>query len=65
MDGGVGFLSTRGTREARDQSYPLTIGMEGAIEKSCERELLLSLRRFASSGAICREAVGYEDTVMR
>ena len=30
MDGGVGFHSTG---RARDQSYHLTIGMEGATEK--------------------------------
>ena len=33
MDGGVGRQSTRGTEGAKDQSYPLTIGMEGATEK--------------------------------
>ena len=32
MDGGVGFHSTGGAEAARDQSYPLTIGMEGATE---------------------------------
>ena len=33
MDDGVGFQSTRWAEGARDQSYPLTIGMEGAIER--------------------------------
>ena len=34
MDGGVGFQSTGGAERARDQSYPLTIGMEGATERN-------------------------------
>ena len=33
MDGGVGFHSTGGAEEARNQSYSLTIGMEGATER--------------------------------
>ena len=33
MDGGVGFQSTGGAERARDQSYPLTIGMEGGAER--------------------------------
>ena len=33
MDSGVGFHSTEGAEGARDQSYPLTIGMEGATER--------------------------------
>ena len=32
MDGGVGFYSTGGAKRAKDQSYPLTIGMDGATE---------------------------------
>ena len=31
-DGCVGFHSTGGAEEAWDQSYPLTIGVEGATE---------------------------------
>ena len=33
IDGGVGFQSTRGAEGARDQSYSVTIEMEGATEK--------------------------------
>ena len=33
MDGGVGRQSTVEVEGARDQSYPLTIGMEGATER--------------------------------
>ena len=33
MDGGVSYQSTGGAEGARDQSYPLTIGMEGTIER--------------------------------
>ena len=33
MDGDVGFHSTGGAEEARDQSYILTIGIEGATER--------------------------------
>ena len=33
MDGGVGFHSKGGAEGARDQSYPLTIQMEGATER--------------------------------
>ena len=33
MDGGVGRQSTGGAEGARDHSYPLTIGMEGATER--------------------------------
>ena len=33
MDGGVGLYSTGGAEGARDQSYPLTIGMEEATGK--------------------------------
>ena len=32
MDSGVGFYSTRRVERATDQSYPLTIGMEGTTE---------------------------------
>ena len=33
MNGGVGFHSTGGAEGPRDQSYPLTIGIEGATER--------------------------------
>jgi len=33
MDGGVGLYSTGGAEGARNQSYPLTIGMEEATGK--------------------------------
>ena len=33
MDGGVGRQSTGGAEGARDQSYPLTIGMEGGTKR--------------------------------
>ena len=33
MDGGVERQTTGGAKGARDQSYPLTIGMEGATER--------------------------------
>jgi len=32
MNGGVEFYTTGSAKEAWDYSYPLTIGMEGAIE---------------------------------
>ena len=33
MEGGVGYSFTGGAEEAGDQSYPLTIEMEGATER--------------------------------
>ena len=33
MEGGVGFHFTAGAEGARDQSYPLTIRMEGVSER--------------------------------
>ena len=36
MDGGVGFHSTGGAEGARDQSYFLTIGMEGVTKGLAE-----------------------------
>ena len=33
MNGGVGFYSIGGAEWARDQSYLLTIGMDGATER--------------------------------
>ena len=33
MDGGVGYQSAGGAEGAKDQSYPLTVGMEGATER--------------------------------
>ena len=33
IDGGVGFHSPGGAEKARDESYPLTIGMEGDTER--------------------------------
>ena len=42
MDGGLGFHSIGEAERARNQSYPLTIRMEGATEdeQSCERVVL-------------------------
>ena len=39
----VGFHSRGGAGGARDQSYPLTMGMEGVTERTIATELLLDL----------------------
>ena len=50
MDGGVGFQSSRGAEVAKDQSYPLTIGVEGATER---RTMLLKGSSVESRKVCC------------